>query len=355
MLFFAKRNVKTMMILAGFALAACQPGAQALEPAVTDRNLKVAFIGDSGYDAGFASVLTLIKNEGADIVLHQGDFDYAYDAAGFFAKVDAILGPRFPYLASVGNHDIASWNTNCDDRDGCYAQLLKDRMARSGIALDAPDLNDEMYSVTYRGLKMVFVGQERWAGDMLYAPYIQRQLNNDPHIWKICSWHKNQNAMQIGSKGDEMGWGVYETCKNQGAIIATGHEHSYERTKTLTHMRKQIVDTTQHPLVGGVPGNPDQLLVGPGRSFVFVSGLGGKEMRNHDRCAPFTYPYSGEPGCNYIWAKAYTSDQTGGAEKSGALFIIFNYQGDPAKAHGYFKTSDGVIVDEFSITAATVQ
>jgi hypothetical protein len=31
---------------------------------------------------------------------------------------------------------------------------------------------------------------------------------------------------------------------------------------------------------------------------------------------------------------------------------VFNYQGDPAKAHGYFKTNDGQIVDEFDITAA---
>src|SRR5258706_2320049 len=217
MLLFAKKNVlKTTTFLAWLVLVACQPGAQAMELAVTEPNLKVAFIGGSGYGAGFDSVLTLIKDEGADIVLHQGDFDYVYDAAGFFARIDAILGPRFPYLASVGNHDIASWSTDCDDRDGCYTQLLKDRMARSGIAPDDPDLNDEMYSVTYRGLKMVFVGQQRWAGDMIYAPYIQRQLDNDPHIWKICSWHKNQNAMQVGSKGDEMGWGVYETCKNQG-------------------------------------------------------------------------------------------------------------------------------------------
>src|SRR4029453_6500103 len=110
------------------------------------------------------------------------------------------------------------------------------------------------------------------------------------------------------------------------------------------------VDTTQHPLVEGVPSNPNQLLVGPGRSFVFVSGLGGASIRDQDRCTPFTYPYGGGPGCNYIWAKAYTSDQTGGVDKFGALFIIFKYNGDPTKAPGYFKTTDGAIIDEFDIT-----
>jgi len=225
-------------------------------------------------------------------------------------------------------------------------------MARSGIVPDDPDLNDEMYTVTYRGLKLVFVGQARWAGNIQYASYIQRQLTADTHIWKICGWHKNQEALQLGGKGNEMGWGVYEICKQYGAIISNGHEHSYSRTKTLTHMQNLTVDTEQHPLIDGVPGNPNQLRVGPGRSFVVVSGIGGKSMRPQERCRPYSYPYGGGPGCNSIWAKAYTSDQTGGVEKAGALFIVFNYQGDPSKAHGYFKTSDGEIVDEFDITAA---
>ena len=371
MICFERRNTrKTIMIVMCLVLVACQPGATSVELIPTDSNLKtgsnqttdpdhtttpnlkVALIGDTDYQANFEGVLTLIKNEGAELVLHQGDFDYAHDAHGFFAKIDTILGPNFPYLASVGNHDIPSWDTSCVDPDGCYAQFLQDRMARIGIVPDDPDLNDKMYSVTYGGLKIVFTGEDTAAGDRTYAPYIQSQLASDPHIWKVCSWHKNQNAMQLGSKGDEVGWGPYETCKDNGAIIATGHEHSYSRTKTLTSIQNQTVDIVQHPPADGVPGNPNQLLVGPGKSFVFVSGLGGNSMRNQDRCLPFTYPYGGEPGCNYIWAKAYTSDQSGGVEKFGALFIIFNYNGDPTKAHGYFKISDGMIIDEFDITAA---
>src|SRR5205814_10352896 len=45
-------------------------------PIPTDRELKVAFIGDTGNGAGFRRVLELIKSEGAHLVLHQGDFDY---------------------------------------------------------------------------------------------------------------------------------------------------------------------------------------------------------------------------------------------------------------------------------------
>src|SRR5207245_10599884 len=101
------------------------------------------------------------------------------------------------------------------------------RRNRTGAIPDKPNRSDELYSATYRGLKMVCVGQEGTsAGDSIYARYRQDQLATDDHIWRICSWHKNQNAMQVGDKHDAMGWRVYETCKDLGAIIATAHEHS---------------------------------------------------------------------------------------------------------------------------------
>src|SRR5947208_3203901 len=247
-------------------------------PIPTDPNLKVAFIGDSGNGDGFRRVLALIKSEGAHVVLHQGDFDYDDNASGFFQTIDSVLGRDFPFFASVGNHDVDSWRENCWDRNGCYAKFLKARMARIGVTPDDPDLDDQMYSATYRGLKLVFVGDGgARAGDKVYAPYIRNQLATDTHIWKICSWHKNQRAMQVGGKDDEMGWSVYETCKDLGAIIATAHEHSYQRTRTLMSMREQIVDASC--------AEPDTICIAkgnPGRSFVFVSGLGGQSVRDQE-------------------------------------------------------------------------
>jgi hypothetical protein len=305
----------------------------------TDPGLKVAFIGDTANGADFRRVLTLIKAEGAHMVLHQGDFDYGANPAGFFSTIDSVLGANFPYFASIGNHDTGSWNAGCSDADGCYAQFLKDRMARIGVEPDDLDLNDQMYSVTYRGLKMVFVGQDGVsAGDNTYAPYIQAQLSADEHVWKICSWHKDQNAMQVGGKGDEMGWKVYETCKDLGAIIATAHEHSYHRTKTLTSIQNQTVDSS-------CP-DPNTICIArgiPGKSFVFVSGLGGNSVRDQVRCLPSTYPY----GCKGEWAKIYTSTQ---GATFGALFIVFSLNGDPNTAHAYFKNVDGQVIDEFDMT-----
>ncbi|PYM35040.1 MAG: hypothetical protein DME15_07185, partial [Candidatus Rokuibacteriota bacterium] len=72
------------------------------DPIPTDPELKVAFIGDTGNGAGFRRVLELIKSEGAHLVLHQGDFDYDGNARKFLQTIDSVLGPTFPYLASVG-------------------------------------------------------------------------------------------------------------------------------------------------------------------------------------------------------------------------------------------------------------
>lgn len=320
----------------------------------TDPNLKVAFIGDSGYDStnspdlntGFEKVLSLIVQEGAQVVFHQGDFDYATntDANGFFANIDRILGPDFPYFLSVGNHDDTGWPENCGKSTGCYAQLQKERLNRMAITPDDPSLDDEKYSLVFKGLKVVFAGQN--GSNTEFAQFVNDQFTNDNHLWKLCAWHQTQNTMQVGLKGDSMGWNIYENCRNFGAIVATAHMHGYSRTKTLTSMQNRTID----------PTCPDgnSLCVGNGKTFAFVQGMGGYNAYTQQRCLPATYPY----GCSE-WAKictqsSPTSECPGGVgekpSKQGALFITFNYNGDSSKAHGYYKTVNGVIIDEFDIT-----
>jgi hypothetical protein len=121
-----------------------------------------------------------------------------------------------------------------------------------------------------------------------------------------------------------------------GALILTAHEHSYHRTKTLESTVAQQVD----------PGcsDPRQLCVRPGAVPVFVSGLGGRSIRDQKRCLPASYPY----GCKGEWAFVYTASQRA---RFGALFIAFDREGDPRKALGYFKTIEGQMVDQFDLVA----
>lgn len=276
-------------------------------------NFKIAFIGDQGYGANARAVLTLIKNEGADLIMHQGDFDYNDDPAAWDAQINDILGSNFPYFASVGNHDEAKWSgTNG------YQRFLKNRLNRLRIAWKG-DLGVKS-TIKYKGIFMVFVGPGTMGSG--HAAYIREQLAADHSIWSICSWHKNMRDMQVGGKSDETGWGVYEAAREGGAIIATAHEHSYSRTHLLSSISNQTVASQSNTLV-----------ISKGQTFVFVSGLGGQSIRDQKRSGNW-------------WASVYTSTQ---GANHGALFGTFNVDGSPNLATFYFKDIGGNIADRFVV------
>jgi hypothetical protein len=283
------------------------------------KTLTAAFIGDQGRGAGARAVLELIKAEGADLVLHQGDFDYHHDPAAWDGLITEVLGADFPYFASVGNHDRKRFFG-----PGGYQDYLRQRLARVPGARCIDDLG--VLSVcTYRNLFMVFsaIGTiPKQPNDPRHLAYIRDKLAASGALWKICSWHKNQRTMQLGKKKDAVGWAAYEACREAGAIIATGHEHSYSRTHLLSHFeRKTIVSTSS------------TLRIRKGRTFAFVSGLGGKGIRKQRRGGPW-------------WAVIHTKDQ---GATHGALFCTFAKGGRSNKASCYFKDIDGNIVDSFTI------
>jgi hypothetical protein len=303
-----------------------------------DSQLNVAFIGDSGDGPNFEKVLQLIADEDVDLILHQGDFSYSRGPTrNWLERIDDHV-KDVPYLGSNGNHDV--WSLYYS---GFFAGQIAALKKKGAIVTGDPKSGN--YAVFYRGLKMVFLDDSPEAlqlNGQAVAPsqYIADEFAAGDHDWRICSWHKNQRAMQVGSKGDDMGWPVYEACRRHGAIIATGHEHSYQRTRTLTNMELQTIDASCRD----DEDTPDfDVCISSGKTFAFVSGLGGTGIRDQDRCLPSTFPY----GCDEVWAKIYTSTQDA---EFGALFITFNVDGDPNKAQGYFKNTSGQVVDRFRIT-----
>ena len=290
----------------------------------TDVDFRVAFIGDQGLNSNSIAVLNLIKDEGAQMVLHQGDFDYEDDPDAWDKMISNVLGDDFPYFGTVGFHDKLKWNE--------YQKKLDDRLRKNPDVNCIGDLGVKS-SCIYKGLYFIQVSPGLIGTG--HSSFIENQLNNNDHIWRVCSWAKVMHDMQLGQKEDTAGWEVYENCKNGGAIIATGHEHSYHRTKTLIDIENQIVDPEW--------SDPDKLRVQEGSTFVFISGIGGHSIRDQDRCLPTSYPY----GCNGEWASVYTSDQNA---DFGAMFCTFNAGGNPNKADCYFKNIQGKIIDKFTIT-----
>lgn len=73
---------------------------------VTPPNLKVAFLGDQGLGANPRAVLEMIRDWGGQGIIHAGDLDYHFSPLQWLRLIDSVLGPEFPYFATIGNHDL---------------------------------------------------------------------------------------------------------------------------------------------------------------------------------------------------------------------------------------------------------
>ncbi len=313
-----RRTSALQLAAAAGAAAAVVAGAATAQG--TPVNFKVAFIGDQGLGSDARAVLAMCVSEGADAIVHLGDFEYSDDPAAWEDQMNAVLPPCFPYFAVVGNHD--------EDEFAGYQDVIETRMNCAGVPWHGAA--GDQFAFTYQGVYFVLTspgllggGDAAYVADRLASPESQAAA------WRVSGWHVLMRNMQIGGKDDESGWPVYENSRLGGAIIATAHEHSYERTNLLADMSDQIVAG-------------EDLVISEGKTFAFVSGIGGASIRNQERCFPTTPPY----GCNGTWASVYAEEQ---GANHGALFIEFNPGGDPCQAYGYFKDISGNVPDQFFV------
>lgn len=306
-----------MRFLAGVILCAVSSVAMAEKQAVeTPPEFKVAFVGDQGLTPDAEKVLRLIRDEGAQALIHQGDLDYANDPAAWEKMMDANLGKGIPVFVAIGNHDKKQWPE--------YQARITERLKNFPEAHCEGEIGISE-TCTYKGLYMVISGIGTMGKDKDNEAYLKEKLAQGHAIWKICNWHKNMRKMQAGLKGNETGWDVYEICRKQGAMITTGHEHSYSRTHLLSDFKKQKIAAKESPLK-----------LEPGKSLAIVSGLGGKRIRSQWVQGDW-------------FAAVYTSKQNA---THGALFCTYHVDGNPRKAHCQFKNIEGEVADDFTLESA---
>ena len=302
--------------LASAADTKTEPVSVTTAPAAT--STKIAFVGDTGADSSFQKVLNLIKAEGANLTVLLGDTSYdKNDDKKWDEMVRKTLGSNDPVLFVVGNHDIDD-SHYATVRDLAQARLEKQSALKCASSYPSATSSSGMACQ----LNNVFIatsGVGTTGKQAEQEASLASNLNKAPAgAWRICAWHKNQTEMQVGGKRDETGWISYETCREKGAIIATGHEHSYSRSHLLSNMSKQTVDGTTSPY-----------LLSNGKTIAFVSGLGGTEPRVQKRNGDW-------------WAKIYTKTQDA---KHGVLFGTFYDK----HADFYFKNVNGEIIDSFTV------
>lgn len=275
--------------------------------------VKIAFLGDTGAGSNFQSVLNLISQEGADLTLVAGDTSYSSSKDdNWDSMVRSTLGSQDPALIAAGNHDYGDSSFNTVRALGLSRLNNQSAVQCSGNYAEMMTCHIDNVSIV---LSAIGSGGSRSS----HESYISNSLNSLPNgNWRICAWHKNQRNMQVGGKGDEVGWTAYETCRQQGAIISTGHEHSYSRTHLLSSMSSQQVASTASTFT-----------VTEGKTFAFVSGLGGIGTRDQERSGNW-------------WASIYTSTQ---GARYGVLFGTF-YED---RAEFYFKNINNEIIDQFTV------
>ncbi|MFQ5628702.1 MAG: metallophosphoesterase [bacterium] len=234
----------------------------------TPPNFKIAFIGDQGLGTDAQAVLQLIKNEGAQAVMHSGDLDYADDPQAWDDQISSILGTDFPYFASVGNHEDSIFY-----RIDGYQDVMEARMNRLSIPWDG-DLGVKS-SFHFNGIFFVLTASGIFGTDV-YDLFIREQLAKNRSLWSVSSWHLNMHLMQVSGVEDETGWGVYEESRKGGAIIATAHAHTYSRTHLLSDIENQTIASTSDTL--RLMKDDTISTADEGRTFVFVSALGGRSF-----------------------------------------------------------------------------
>ena len=248
----------------------------------------------------------------AQLLVVLGDFDYLDDPARWEAILSTELGPEFLVIAVVGNHDVRAWTE--------YQALLEARTLRSGVSCRG-DIGVNAVCI-HGGVQFVTSGVGTLGFD--HVRHLRESLAGSDAIWRVCAWHKPRRLMQVGGKLNEVPWEAYDTCRRGGAIIASGHEHSYSRTYLMRSFVGLEFEAT--PV----------LRVGPGVTFAFVSGLGGRSVR-HQVDALAANPW---------WAAVYTADQ---GARPGALFCRFNAAGEQRRAICHFRDIAGNEPDRFEV------
>ena len=282
-----------------------------------ESNLTIAFFGDSSIGTNANAVLNMVKAEGTDIIVHAGDLDYLDSPSTFESSINAIMGSTFPYFYLAGNHDAAAWSSG-------YQSNLETRLTAIGITWDGT-LGTQS-SFMYKGVQFILTSpNEVGITSASAASYITSVLGSTSAIWRISAWHKLKRLMQTGTKPDEVDWDVYEASRAGAGIIINGHEHTYERTYSMSDFTTQTIYNTSNIVT-----------VDNGHTFAAVIGMGGHSIRGVDAGLD-TNPW---------WANTYNSTNGG---QYGALFGKFNYNGDPTLAKFYFKDINNVTRDIFYV------
>lgn len=317
--------------------------------------VKVALLGDTGVGTGFGSVLSLVASEKADVVMINGDFGYGSAPASWKKKLEASIDINaFPIIGALGNHDVsqasqyvtifAGLRTN---QNGLETACTGGKKVAQGQDII---LVDEV--CTFGNVSIIASG----IGQVLNKTYLEDRLAGklksiSDDQWKLVGYHYTLTEMNPGLKSSSATYRFFDLIRQAGAIGAQAHTHSAMASCPISSVFAKGAPVRCH---SAFDFDLEDRFVGPGVGMYVDSSLGGVDVRPRGRCKTV-----GEKGCGHmvdlITQDGYT--RVDGFKKTnfnrfGAMFMIFNYGGDPSRALVYYKSVDGQEIFRFFITRA---
>ncbi len=296
------------------------------------QNTIVALLADVGSTQNSGRVLQLIKENNADLVLHAGDLDYRDNPELWEMMVNELIGTDFPYYTAMGNHEYPAFEGTNGYQKFWFDRLLEHNstcIGTVGLSLMC-SFNGITFFIAspWQNWPTPFISQS----DLAMA--IEDSFEQFGSKWRICVWHYVDSYYQLGDKPTEADIILYDTCRRSGAIILTGHEHSYARTHLMSDFENRVVVNQNSTMT-----------ISEGESIVIVSAVGGHSIRDCENNAE-----------NNPWWGSALCRNTDPTLRPGVLFCDFNPNGDDERlANCWFEQIDGQIRDQFNLISSVDQ
>eukprot|EP01064_Diplonema_japonicum_P015108 TRINITY_DN2287_c0_g1_i4.p1 TRINITY_DN2287_c0_g1~~TRINITY_DN2287_c0_g1_i4.p1 ORF type:complete len:447 (+),score=84.28 TRINITY_DN2287_c0_g1_i4:1068-2408(+) len=244
--------------------------------------LKIGFLGDTSDKSSAGLAYRLMRDDGVDLVMQNGDFDYTNNPKkwGRFLDSNWFGHGKEHVVMTSGNHDIKKWYGSRGYQNVLYSRMSKDlRDACTGRDQSLASDYGLWMSCKYQGVHMVMIGwrqlspswPRRRENSTTMQPavdFIDNSFAGSTEPWRVCMWHRPEGTYQAGHRYPRA-YGLsqaFDACRRNGAFIVSGHSHLYSRTKLLSSFSSRTVSPRS---------SPNDVKLSCGESMFVVSGLGG--------------------------------------------------------------------------------
>lgn len=314
---------------------------------------KIAFVGDTGAQTsgsnGYSALALydMLTAEGVELLVQNGDLDYRSDPGEWDEFiVDNALSKGMELLIASGNHEEQIWFGRPWYGSNGYKARLERKLSESAmLSNNCYGEYGERYYCEVGDMLIIMVGWKQVeSGSEIAetAEFMRNIFSTTDKKLKFCTWHKPEGKLNPGNThtGNYEMQELYEICRENAAIITSGHCHVYGRTKVIS---------SYLPNGAGPDNNPDPVVssddafdpvLGCGTTFSVVAGMGGYKFDNDGTYANEQY-----------FRTRFTGSNSG--ERAGALICEVPDNVDDtsdATLDCAFKLSTGEIVEEFGVT-----